>query len=137
MIIDKKILKYTSCLFLIPSFYSFKYKLYNHSMVSFVSALISFNYWNNNNEFNLHIDLIFSRFCFFYYFYTGTKSLSNILQYESVIAYPLTFFMLYNYNQSCYLHLYCNPYWTYNHIIFHISTLFSQINVINAIKKYI
>lgn len=137
MIINKNLLKYTSCLFLIPSFYSLKNKCYNHSIVSFLSALISFNYWNNNNEFNLRIDLIFSRFCFCYYFYTGIISLKNILHYESVIAFPLTLSMLYNYNHSCNLYLYNNPYWTYNHIIFHISTVFAQINVINAIKKNI
>ena len=76
---ETKWLVLSSYFFIIPSYYAYINKLYLHSIILFLTSVISVNYWKKATySWRRNMDLIFSKFSFIIVIWFNNLSASEI-----------------------------------------------------------
>lgn len=130
---NSNILIFTSCLNIIPFFYSFYYSLYLKSFLSLSGLIISVNYWRSPIYGYRHlIDIYFSRFSVILYLIDSYYYIGLFDCFLIIITLYICYFL------SCYLFYHHNQKWIYYHILLHLYSIYSQLHIISIIinQKY-
>jgi hypothetical protein len=131
---DSNCLIMSSCFFIIPSIYAFIRNIWWLGLLSFITALISINYWRYAIEgFRRNIDLFFSKFSFTIYFISGIYYIQNI---NIFLALPICVMIIFCYYMSNKIWNDDSYLWVFYHISFHFFVCLEQCIVINAINVF-
>lgn len=126
---DSFLLVISSTFFLIPCALAFAYKLQLHCVTSFVTSLISINYWIYAiHGWRRKADLIVSKISFAIYFITGCLYVRNPLLLA--IGWSTAGIICYAYFQSHSAWEKDHNYWIYYHMLFHFSVAITKTVVI-------
>lgn len=131
----------SSCLFLIPTIYSFYTKQYFYTTILLLTFGISANYWRKATiGFRRNLDLIFSKISFvifiknhiFYlYFDPSLYKNKNLSIIYYIVSYSNLFFIVYFFRLSNYYYKINDRKWMRNHMLFH---LFCNLNILLIIN---
>jgi hypothetical protein len=126
------ILCYSSLLLLIPTIYSYYLCKYNYCLFLLSLIMISIIHWiKPQNGIRRYIDIFVSKISFIYsviifYIYAD-------IQYY-ILSLPILYYIITNYNKSCYYFTVNNSKWIYHHIFFHASLSCGQMLIIFCTK---
>jgi len=122
---ETKWLVLSSYFFIIPSYYAYINKLYLHSIILFLTSVISVNYWKKATySWRRNMDLIFSKFSFIVFVSNGIFYVRKL--HYVIIGYSGLIFLLYFYYLSIKLSELKNNNWYKYHFGFHLIMTFEQ-----------
>lgn len=123
---EEKFMYITSNLFIIPTLYGY-YNDYNYlSLFNLFSTLITTKFWHTGkNNIYRKIDLVYQPFHASLFFMYGNMNCRNIY----LLSLGNLFFLngLCFYRKSYIEHKKYNRFWYFNHLIFHLSMIISNI----------
>ena len=126
---DSMLLMFSSCFFLIPGGYAIFEALYFYAAVSFVTTIVSVNYWRHAVEgFRRTADLWTAKLSFAIYFISGCFFIRNLNLL--VIGIPGCCLIILFYNLSIRYWNLDSPLWVYFHMIFHVFVALEQFLVL-------
>jgi len=130
-----KYITITSLLFLIPAYYAYIHKLYDHVILLIVTSIISANYWRKATySWRRNLDLIFSKISFAIYIYYGVKC-SDI---KGLICGILRLIlMIHCFFLSCKCFRERNNMWVMYHCLFHILITIEQLTILKSIIHHV
>lgn len=132
---ETKWLVLSSYFFIIPSYYAYINKLYLHSIILFLTSVISVNYWKKATySWRRNMDLIFSKFSFIVFVSNGIFYVRRL--HYVIIGYSGLIFLLYFYYLSIKLSELKNNNWYKYHFGFYLIMTFEQIIIINSIMNF-
>ena len=124
----------SSCFFMVPSVYAYYNQLYFNSYVLLLTSLISANYWRNATySWRRTADLIFAKvsFCVFL-----VGWITHVAEYNMVLVGVFCAgCMGASYDLSVRLREKQSPHWYKYHMAYHLSTMVSQLIVLNTILR--
>ena len=125
----------SSCLNVIPSYYAYKYRLLNESIIMAIMTILSVNYWTDyDNLMKRKLDVMWTRVVFFVVFNNYRKYINN--NNDKLLCMLSLFGILYGYRMSCKKFDGKKKTWFLYHMLFHMIAAFSISFVFNRTYKY-
>lgn len=120
--------------FMIPAILAFCHKMYDHTIILFLTSIISANYWRKATySWRRNLDLIFAKISFIFYVYNGVKYVTTIPEmipgYGGLILIGIMYYL------SGELLKIKNERWYESHVIFHLLMMYEQLLIIKNIIK--
>jgi hypothetical protein len=121
----------SSLFFTIPSYYAYLHHLYFHSLLLFITSIISANYWKKaTHSWRRTADLYCAKISFVIF-------VSNGVYYVRTIPYMITgysglFLLAYCYYLSSKLSAIKHPNWYKYHFLFHLLMMYEQLIIIDS-----
>lgn len=120
--------------FMIPAVAAFYHKMYDHTIILFLTSIISANYWRNATySWRRNLDLIFAKISFIFYVYNGVKYVNTIS--DMIFGYGGLVLIIVLYYLSGELLKKKNERWYECHVCFHLWMVYEQLLIIKNIIK--
>jgi hypothetical protein len=120
--------------FMIPAVVTFYHKMYDHTIILFLTSIISANYWRKATySWRRNLDLIFAKISLIFYVYNGVKYVNTIS--DMIFGYSGLVLIIVLYYLSGELLKKKNERWYECHVCFHLWMVYEQLLIIKNIIK--